>query len=65
MIIIRVKLCFKCQEYVPIKENDYLNTKEVMAFEKAHAGHPTQVVNEEEVASLKRWTGTASTNDSF
>lgn len=57
MSILRVKLCFRCNQYVPIKENDFLNKKEVDAFDKAHAGHPRQVVNEEEVANLKRWTG--------
>jgi len=33
----RVRLCFKCKQYVPILENDYLNRKELEAFEKAHS----------------------------
>jgi hypothetical protein len=53
----KVKLCFKCKQYVPIRENDYQNTKEIAAFDKSHAGHPTQIVNEEEVANLERWMG--------
>ena len=57
MSLLRVKLCFRCNQYVPIHENDYLNKKEVDAFDKAHSGHPRQVVNKEEVANLERWTG--------
>ena len=52
----RVKLCFKCKQYVPIRENDFENSKEVSLFDKAHAGHPTQIVNKEEVASYEKWT---------
>jgi len=54
---LRVKLCFRCNQYVPIKENDFRNKQEVDAFDKAHSGHPRQVVNEEEVANLERWMG--------
>lgn len=56
----RLKVCFKCHEFVPILENNYHNTQEIVAFEKFHSGHPVQVVNEEEVANLKRWTGKPS-----
>ena len=55
MIYIRVKACFKCQVYVPIIENNYLNSKEVIAFERAHSGHPVQVVNKQEIPNYKRW----------
>ena len=56
----RVKLCFKCQEYVPILENNYLNSKEVIAFEKFHSGHPVQIVNKEEVANARKWAGSTT-----
>ena len=53
----RVKLCFKCKQYIPIRENDYKNSIEILVFDKAHAGHPTQIVNQEEVANYEKWTG--------
>ena len=52
---LRVKLCFKCKQYVPIRENDYNNRKDVLNFDKSHIGHPTQIVNEEEVTSFQKW----------
>jgi hypothetical protein len=59
----RVKACFKCQLYVPIIENNYLNNQEINAFEKLHSGHPVQVVNKEEIPNYKRWTGTSSSEE--
>ena len=53
----RVKFCFKCKQYVPIRENDFQNSRDLIMFDKAHAGHPIQIVNEEEVASYEKWTG--------
>jgi len=53
----RVKLCFKCKQYIHIRENDYRNSMDLLLFDKAHAGHPTQTVNEEEVANYEKWTG--------
>ena len=57
MSFLRVKLCFKCKQYIAIRENDFNNTRDLLMFDKAHAGHPTQIVNEEEVANLEKWTG--------
>ena len=53
----KVKLCFKCKQYIPIRENDYINSRDLTVFDKDHAGHPTQIVNEEEVANYERWIG--------
>ena len=53
----RVKLCFKCKQYIAIRENDFKNSIDITMFDKTHAGHPTQIVNEEEVASYEEWTG--------
>ena len=53
----RVKLCFKCKQYIPIRENDFNNSRDLSLFDKAHAGHPTQTVNEEEVANYEEWSG--------
>ncbi len=55
--LMRVKLCFKCKQYIPIRENNYENRMELVLFDKAHAGHPTQTVNKEEVANYEKWTG--------
>ena len=55
--MMKVKLCFKCKQYIPIRENDYKNTQDIIMFDRAHAGHPTQIVNEEEVANLEKWMG--------
>lgn len=63
MIYIRVKACFKCQVYIPIIENNYLNSKEVMAFEKTHSGHPVQTVNKQEIPNYKRWVQNASSGE--
>ncbi len=52
----RVKLCFKCKQYIPIRENNFNNSRDLLMFDKAHTGHPTQIVNEEEVASYEKWT---------
>ena len=54
---VRVKLCFKCKQYVVIRENDFNNSRDLLLFDKAHAGHPTQIVNKEEVANYEIWTG--------
>jgi hypothetical protein len=53
---VRVKLCFKCKQYIAIRENDFNNNREILIFDRAHAGHPTQIVSEEEVANYERWT---------
>ena len=53
----RVKLCFKCKQYIAIRENDFTNSRDLQMFDKAHAGHPTQTVNKEEVANYEIWTG--------
>lgn len=53
----RVKLCFKCKQYIPIREYDFKNSVDLQMFDKAHAGHPTQIVNKEEVASYEQWLG--------
>ena len=56
MSTLRVKLCFKCKQYVPIHENNFMSQQEVEMFDKVHSGHPTQIVNKDEVANLERWT---------
>ena len=38
-----------------IRENDFTNSRALLRFDKAHAGHPTQIVNEEEVANYEMW----------
>ena len=53
----RVKFCFKCKQYISIIENDFQNIIDISLFDKTHAGHPIQIVNEEEVASYEKWTG--------
>ena len=57
MSFVRVKLCFKCKQYIPIRENDFNYSRDLLMFDKAHAGHPTQIVNEEEDANYEIWTG--------
>ena len=52
----RVKLCFKCKQYIAIRENDFDNSINLLMFDRAHAGHPTQIVNKEEVANYEKWT---------
>ena len=52
----RVKACFKCKQYIPIRENDFSNKRDLLIFDRAHAGHPTQIVNEEEVGNYERWS---------
>ncbi|MHA2287978.1 MAG: hypothetical protein ACXABG_04245 [Promethearchaeota archaeon] len=53
----RVKLCFKCKQYITIHENNFKNSIDVSLFDKAHSGHPTQIVNKEEVANYEKWVG--------
>jgi hypothetical protein len=53
---VRVKICFKCKQYLPIRENDFSNKRDLLIFDRAHAGHPTQIVNKEEVANYEKWT---------
>ena len=57
MSFVRVKLCFKCKQYIKIRENDFNNSRDLLLFDKAHSGHPTQTVNEEEVENYEIWTG--------
>jgi hypothetical protein len=47
----RVKVCFKCHEFIPIIELSFLNKKEVATFDKLHSGHPVQIVNKEDLGN--------------
>ena len=51
----RVKVCFKCHEFIPILERNYLNKKEIEAFDKKHSGHPVQIVNKEDLENMGGW----------
>ncbi|MFW9872744.1 MAG: hypothetical protein ACFFG0_06535 [Candidatus Thorarchaeota archaeon] len=53
----RVKFCFKCKQYIRIRENDFQNSRDIIMFDRAHASHPTQIVNEDEVVSYEEWSG--------
>lgn len=51
----RVKVCFKCHEFIPIVESSFLNKKEVEKFDKLHLGHPVQKINKEEQVNMVDW----------
>ncbi len=52
---IRLKVCFKCHEYVPLLEDTYINKEKLEKFDLIHSGHPVQIVNEEELENKKEW----------
>ena len=41
----RVRVCFKCKQFIPINETDPSNLANLNMFDRAHSGHPLQVVN--------------------
>lgn len=51
----RVKVCLKCHEFIPILEHNYLNKREIEAFDKIHSGHPVQIVNKDELEKMGNW----------
>ena len=51
----RVKICFKCHEYVPVLEDNYINKVKLERFDSLHSGHPVQIVNEEELGNKREW----------
>ena len=51
----RVKVCFKCREYVPLLEDNYINKEKLEKFDSLHSGHPVQIVNEEEIMNIGEW----------
>ena len=51
----RLKVCFKCHEFIPIVESSFLNKKEVEKFDKLHLGHPVQIINKEELGNKVDW----------
>ena len=52
MNYLRVKVCFKCREFIPILENNYSYKKELKLFDSKHSGHPVQVINKEELKKI-------------
>ena len=51
----RVKVCYKCHEFIPIIENSYLNNTEVIVFDRKHFGHPVQIVSKEDLENMGNW----------
>jgi hypothetical protein len=45
----RVRVCFDCHVYCPIRVNDYKAIQLLQQFEKTHRGHRTQIVNPDEL----------------
>lgn len=45
----RVRVCFRCKEFVRINEKDPNNLNLLNLFDKQHAEHPLQVVNANEL----------------
>ena len=55
MILIRLKVCFKCHEYIPILEDNFINKEKLEMFDSLHSSHPVQIVNEEELGNKREW----------
>ena len=55
MILIRLKVCFKCHEYIPILEDNFINKEKLKMFDSLHSSHPVQIVNEEELGNKREW----------
>ncbi|MFX1590835.1 MAG: hypothetical protein ACFFC1_22095 [Promethearchaeota archaeon] len=55
MIYIRLKVCFKCREYITLLADDFLNNKNIAHFDSVHSGHPVQIVNKEELEDITQW----------
>ncbi len=51
----RLKVCFKCHEFIPILEPTYLYKKEIEAFDKKHAAHPVRIINKDELEKMGGW----------
>jgi len=51
----RVKVCFKCHEYVLLLEDNYINKEKLEKFDSLHSGHPVQIINEEELENKREW----------
>jgi hypothetical protein len=47
--LIRVRVCFRCKEFVRIIEKDPNNLNLLNLFDKQHATHPLQVINVSEM----------------
>ena len=52
MNYLRVKVCFKCHEFIPILEYNYCYKKEIDLFDSKHSGHPVQIINKEELKKI-------------
>ena len=52
MNYLKVKVCFKCREFIPILENNYNYKKEIEMFDSIHSGHPVQVINKDELKKI-------------
>ena len=64
MNFLRVKVCFKCHEFIPILENNYSYKKELELFDTKHSGHPVQVINKEELKEISKWKELLKNNSS-
>ena len=45
----RVRMCVKCKEYVPIHPDNVLSLNVVSDFEFRHSKHPVQTIDKREV----------------
>ena len=52
MNYLKVKVCFKCREFIPILENNYSYKKQLVLFDSKHSGHPVQVINKDELKKI-------------
>jgi len=52
---LKVKVCFKCREFIPILENNYSYKKEIDLFDSKHSGHPVQGIDKEELKKISLW----------
>ena len=46
---IRCKVCFMCEVFMVIHDNNPVNQIKLNLFEKLHSGHPIQTINLSEV----------------
>ncbi|KKM60178.1 hypothetical protein LCGC14_1544440 [marine sediment metagenome] len=49
----RIKVCYKCKEYIRLFPNNLITEKEEKIFSEYHSGHPTQIVNVSEWQNIK------------
>jgi len=55
LTLIRLKVCFKRHECVPILEDNYINKEKLEKFDSLHSGHLVQIINEEELEDKREW----------